>query len=96
VNVWLWDAGKWCGIANSDRAAVAAAAACLAGGGASTARVEAASIAFDAHLQPAYARLGTGWTATVRDDGARRWEALGEPPEPDFHPDESLLGKARP
>jgi hypothetical protein len=95
VNVWLWDAGRWCGVANSDRAALAAAAACLAGGAASAARVEAASIAFDRRLQPAYARLGTGWTAAVRDDGTRTWEAFGTP-EPDSHPEEFPLGKARP
>jgi hypothetical protein len=95
VNVYLWDAGRWCGVANSDRAAVAAVAACLTGGAARTARVEAASIAFDRRLQPAYARLGTGWTATVRDDGTHTWEAFGTP-EPDSHPDESPLGKARP
>jgi hypothetical protein len=94
--VYLWDAGRWCGIANSDRAALAAAAACLAGGAAKTARVEAASIAFDARLQPAYARLGAGWTATTRGDGRPAWKAFGGPPEPDFYPDESPLGKARP
>jgi hypothetical protein len=65
VNVYLWDAGRWCGIAKSDRLAVAAAEACMAAGDAPAARVEEASIAFDKNLQPAYARLGSGWTATA-------------------------------
>lgn len=67
--VFLRDAGRWCAVATSDRAAVAAASACLAEGTVRTARVEAASIAFDRRLQPAYARLGTGFASMCLSQG---------------------------
>jgi hypothetical protein len=75
VNVYLWDAGRFCGVAGSGRAAVAAAEACLAAGAAVTARVEPARLSLSRRLEPAYERAGIGWTATL-DDGTPVWEGL--------------------
>jgi hypothetical protein len=77
VNVWLWDAGKWCGVGNSDRAAVAAAEACIASGAAGTARVELARLVLSPRLEPGYERSGTGWTGR-RDGGRIAWTDLSD------------------
>jgi hypothetical protein len=67
--VYLWDAGCWSGVADSDRAAVAAAEACITGGGADTAKVELARVTLSPRLEECYERSGVGWTA--RRDGDR-------------------------
>lgn len=64
MRICLWDAGNRCGVADDADRAMDAAAACIAGGGA--ARVELARLVTGAGLQPAYARLGAGWTGRLR------------------------------
>jgi hypothetical protein len=76
VKAYLWDAGKFCGVAPDDRAAAAAAGACLKAGSAATARIELARMTADAHLQPVYERTGTGWTGRLDGDGKPAWTDL--------------------
>lgn len=77
MNVWLWDAGRWCGVALERDGALRAAALCLEGGGAKTARVEPARVAMDLHFEPTYVRLGAGWTASRQSSGPLEWEPFG-------------------
>lgn len=77
MNVWLWDAGRWCGVTLERDGALKAAASCLECGGADTAKVEPARVALDLHLEPAYARLGAGWTASRQSGGPLQWEPFG-------------------
>jgi hypothetical protein len=97
VNVWLWDAGMWCGVALGRDEALTAAALCLIAGDADTAKVEPASMAFDRYLQPAYARLGAGWTASRNRNGSLKWEPFGGIAVlPNALPAHAALGRARP
>lgn len=77
MNVWLWDAGRWCGVSENPASAIAAASVCLLDGEVGTARVELARLSHSPRLEPAYERTGSGWTALL-DDGLPRWTPLGD------------------
>lgn len=78
--VWLWDAGRWSGMADTDRAAVAAAEACITAGDADTATVEVARQSLTLQLEPTYKRTGTRWTARRDGDGVSWADLPGRVP----------------
>lgn len=73
MRIYLWDAGNYWGVTDDADRAMAAAAVCLADGG--TARVERARAVMTSGLQPAYARLGMGWSGRLRG-GRVTWAPL--------------------
>ena len=76
TSLWVWDAGLYLGISDSDsRARQDAEMSAREGDG--KARVERASMALDPQLQPVYARSGAGWAARTGDDGTFTWEPFG-------------------
>jgi len=62
--VWLWDAGRWCGVAGNEPQATEAAEAHIAASG--TATVEMARLVSDG-MQTVYERTGVGVTGTPAD-----------------------------
>jgi hypothetical protein len=78
VKAYLWDAGRFCGVAPDDRVAVAAAGACLKAGSGAAARIELARVTVDARLQPVYERTGAGWTGRLDGDGKPVWTDLSD------------------
>jgi hypothetical protein len=81
--VWLWDAGRHCGVTDDEDRALAAARACLHNGNA--ARVELARVIPSiTDLTWKYIRTGTGWTGRCVN-GCFAWLPLYATPEQQSH-----------
>lgn len=79
--VWLWEAGKACGVSDDDVKARDAAEAFMHAGQASSLRVEGARLLTGANsLYTGYMRLGRGWTGVARQGGPVRWRPLEDEP----------------
>jgi len=77
MNLWLWDPGRFCGVAEDRRRAVRAASACLLDNSADSGRVESAAIFLNPDLDVVYTHTGDGWTADRRPDGSLSWVPFG-------------------
>lgn len=74
---YLWDAGEFSGVNLGQDNAVAAVVECVAGGDATSGRLELARLDLDDALEPSWERAGDGWTATLGRDGTVDWEPFG-------------------
>ena len=75
--VWLWDAGSTHGVTDDGLRAREAAKASMRSSGATTSRVESATLATGVlTLTTEYRRTGSGWLAQRDRSGRIRWEPL--------------------
>jgi hypothetical protein len=83
VFVYLWDAdgpGNYAGVTDDESAAMAAAESHLTAGEAGSARVEQAFANMGGlWMKSGYQRSGTGWSASLGDDGSVTWAPFCKP-----------------